>query len=149
MNQTMEKENNAGDRIRQIRLELKLKQEEFGEKLNISGPSLSEIETGKYKPGFEFLVKLHKVFNVNLYYVFFGQGTMFEDPIISSIRQIEKYAKNIEDIREFLYYLKHSAILQYAILNLYKKLMISDKDLIMKEVEEYNKNVSGEKEHSP
>jgi len=137
MNITQEKENNAGDRIKQIRLELKLRQQEFGEKLDISGPSLSEIETGKYKPGFELLVKLHKVFNVNLYYVLFGEGSMFEDPMISSLRRVEKYAKNTGDVREFLYYFERSGILQYAILSLYKKLMMSEKDLILREIDDY------------
>jgi hypothetical protein len=54
--------------------------------------------------------------NVNLYYVLFGEGGMFEDPLVSAIRQVEAFAKNIGDVREFLYYFKRSSIVQYFIL---------------------------------
>jgi transcriptional regulator with XRE-family HTH domain len=132
-----ERENNTGNRIKRIRLELKLKQQEFAEKLDMSGPSLSEIETGKYKPGFELLAKLYKTFNVSLYYVIFGEGSMFVDPVESSSRRAQVYAKNTEDVREFLYYFERSSILQYFILNQYKKQMMVEKDLILKEVEDF------------
>ena len=132
-----EKENDVGNRIKQIRLELKLKQQEFADKLDMSGPSLSEIETGKYKPGFELLLKLYKTFNVSLYYVLFGEGSIFVDPAESSYRRLESYAKNSEDVRDFLYHFERSSILQYFILNQYKKQMMTEKDLILKEVEDF------------
>ncbi len=134
---TGEKENDIGYRIKQVRLELKLKQQEFAEKLDMSGPSLSEIETGKTNPGIDLLVKLHKDFNVNLYYVLFGEGSMFEDPLISDLRQLERYAVNLEDVREFLYNFKRSSIIQYFILNQYKKQMVLDEEAILKELGEY------------
>jgi transcriptional regulator with XRE-family HTH domain len=134
---TGEKENDIGYRIKQVRLELKLKQQEFAEKLDISGPSLSEIETGKTNPGIDLLVRLHKDFNVNLYYVLFGEGSMFEDPLMSDLRKLERYAVNLEDVREFLYNFKRSSIIQYFILNQYKKQMVLDEEAILKELGEY------------
>lgn len=134
---TGEKENGIGYRIKQVRLELKLKQQEFAKNLDISGPSLSEIETGKTNPGIDLLVRLHKGFSVNLYYVLFGEGSMFEDPLISDLRHLERYAVNLEDVREFLYNFKRSSIIQYFILNQYKKQMVLDEEAILKELGEY------------
>ena len=57
----------VGNRIRQIRKSLNLKGKEFAPRLNISGPSLSELEKGKYYPNFEVLTNICREFNVNLY----------------------------------------------------------------------------------
>lgn len=45
-----------GKRIRKVRNNLKLNQKEFGDNLNISDTSLSEIENGKHKPSYDFLL---------------------------------------------------------------------------------------------
>jgi transcriptional regulator with XRE-family HTH domain len=126
-----------GDRIKKIRKELNLKQKDFAARLNMSSPSLSEIETGKYKPGYDFLISISKEFNVNLYYVLFGEGDMFIDPILSSYRHVKNFAVNIEDVHDFLYYFERSSILQYFILNQFKTKMVMEKKPILKEIEEY------------
>lgn len=126
----------VGQRIKQIREALKLKQKDFAEKINMSGPSLSELETGKYKPGFDILVNLSKLFNVNLYFILFGQGEMFIDPLLSPYNRLREYAVNIDDVRDFFYHFEHSSILQYYILNTYKSRMMTDKEPITREIEE-------------
>ncbi len=139
-------ENGWGSRIRQIRKELNLKQKDFAERLKISGPSLSEIETGKYKPGYDFLVKITSEFNVNLYYILFGEGEMFIDPTAASYSGVEKFAVNIEDVRDFLYHFERSSILQYFILNQYKTKMVMEKEPIVREIEEFEKRRKKKKE---
>ncbi len=129
-------EDTCGERIREIRKELNLKQKEFAEKLNISVPSLSEIETGKYRPGFDFLVNISKELNVNLYYVLFGEGNMFIDPVTSSYTHVGNYAVNVDDVRDFLYNFERSPILQYFIMDQYKTRMQTGKDIIMRDIEE-------------
>jgi transcriptional regulator with XRE-family HTH domain len=103
----------------------------------MSSPSLSEIETGKYKPGYDFLLRISKEFNVNLYYVLFGEGDMFIDPTLSSYSRAKEFAVNNEDVRDFLYYFERSSILQYFILNQYKTKMVMEKEPILKEIKEY------------
>ncbi len=139
-------ENGWGSRIKQIRKELNLKQKDFAERLKISGPSLSEIETGKYKPGYDFLVKITLEFNVNLYYILFGEGEMFIDPTAAPYSRVEKFAANIEDVRDFLYHFERSSILQYFILNQYKTKMIMEKEPIVRDIEAFEKRRKKKKE---
>jgi len=123
-----------GERIREIRKQLKLNQKELGEKMNLSAGSFSEIETGKYNPSMEFLIKLAKNHNVNLCYLLLGEGEMFVDPNLSLFSSIEKFAVNIDDVKEFLYYFQRSHIIQYYILNQFQAKMITEKDVIEKDI---------------
>jgi len=136
----LESSHESGERIRQIRKKLNLKQKDFAERLNIAGPSLSEIETGKFKPGHDLLVKLTKEFNVNLYYVLFGEGDMFIDPIFSSYNRTRRYAVNVDDVRDFLYHFERSPMLQYFILSQYQAKMLSEKDLTKRQIGENESN---------
>lgn len=124
-----------GERIREIRKQLKLSQKELGDKMNLSAGSLSEIETGKYNPSMDFVIKLAKNHNVNLYYLLLGEREMFVDPGLSLFGSIERFAVNIDDVKEFLYYFQRSPIIQYHILTQFKAKMITDKDVIEKDIE--------------
>lgn len=131
----VEQNTKIGNRIKQTRKALNLKQKDFAQKLNISVSSMSEIETGKYKAGVEFLVNLSKIFNVNLYFVLFGEGDMFISPTASPYTRTSKFEVNLEDVRDFLYHFERSSILQYFILNQYKTRMMKEGDLILREIE--------------
>lgn len=135
----VEQNTEIGGRIKQTRKALNLKQKDFAQELNISVSSLSEVETGKYKAGIEFLTILSKKFNVNLYFVLFGEGDMFISPTASSYTRASKFSVNLEDVRDFLYHFERSSILQYFILNQYKTRMMVEGDLILREIEESEK----------
>jgi transcriptional regulator with XRE-family HTH domain len=122
-----------GKRIKNIRAALNLTQKSFSEKLNISKSSFSEIESGKYKPGLDIIVKLTKEFDVNLYYILLGEGDMFITPDLLSITQLKEYAVNEKHVREFLYYFRNSTTLQYYILSEFHSRMTKDKEIIRKE----------------
>jgi transcriptional regulator with XRE-family HTH domain len=138
----MTEEQNAeiGCRIKQTRIALNLKQKDFAEELDISVSSLSEIETGKCKAGIEFLANLSKKFNVNLHFVYFGEGDMFISPTASSYQRAPNFAVNLEDVRDFLFHFERSAILQYFIMSQYKIRMMIDGVLILREIEESEEN---------
>jgi transcriptional regulator with XRE-family HTH domain len=129
-----------GKRIKQIRTALNLTQEDFGKSIGASKASLSEIETGKYKAGIELLEKLVKKYNVNLHFVITGEGEMFIPPTASSFARSVKYALNLKDVRNFLYHFERSSILQYFILSQYKTRMMTEGDLIKKEIKETESN---------
>lgn len=128
-----------GFRIRKIRKVLRLKQKEFAAVLNMSDTYLSDIENGKQKPGFEIPGILAKEYNVNLNYMFFGKGKMFSDPILRISERIEDFAVNLDDVRRFIYYFERSPSFQYYIFNEFRVLLKTKKEIISRELEEYEK----------
>ena len=60
---------NIGKRIKVIRTENKLNQQQFGEKLNVSQDTVSLWETGKSLPTAEVLILLSKTFHISVDYV--------------------------------------------------------------------------------
>jgi len=127
-------------RIQDIRKHLNMKSKHFAESLGVSGPSQSELENGKYLPNFEYIANLMIVFNVNLYYLFFGEGKMFEEtPQNADIMELEKLAESNKDIGTFLYYFERSNIIRYYILSEFSSKFRMEQKLIEQEAAEYSK----------
>ena len=125
--------NNFGSRVRAIRKSLKMTQEEFVQGLKISTTHLSEIELEKSKPGHDFFYNMVKNYNVNLYYLLFGEGEMFaaREEIIADVKKMKTGDKNIDD---FLYYFFNSPMVNSYILFHFRKLYNDDKSGIMKDM---------------
>jgi len=68
-----------GSRVKQIRKDLGLLQDDFAKKLSVSVPTLSDVENGKTKPGFDILYGLVTIFNVNLDFILLGENPMFKN----------------------------------------------------------------------
>jgi|GEM_PF-3976778 len=67
-------------RFKQLRKAAGLNQQEFGEKLEITQSSVSQIESGKNMPSTAVLEKLVEVFpNLNKQWLYHGEGNMFLD----------------------------------------------------------------------
>jgi transcriptional regulator with XRE-family HTH domain len=64
-----------GERIKLLRENKDLSQEEFGKALGYSQKFVSDIEIGKAKPPRDFLIKLKEVFNMSSDYVLYGIGS--------------------------------------------------------------------------
>jgi transcriptional regulator with XRE-family HTH domain len=133
----MKIETTFGERLRQIRQHLKYKQADFAEKLNISGPALSEIENDKYKPGHDFFYNLVQEFNVNLYYLLFGEGDMFSESTSSFSPGLAKFAVVNEEVSKFLWYFEHSPIVQYYILGQFRRFYQKEKEEVELDIESY------------
>lgn len=136
----MTEKNDIASRLKLIREQLGLKQKDFAEKLNISGPTLSDLEKGKYKPGHELYYNISKEYNVNLYYLLFGDGEMFASPAGETAERIEKLAEENSEVRKFLRYFERSKIFRFRILSYFNAVLIDDKESIEKEIQ------AGEKE---
>ncbi|MCX6580612.1 MAG: helix-turn-helix transcriptional regulator [Candidatus Aminicenantes bacterium] len=121
-------------RLRAIRQALQLRQADFAERLNISGPALSEIENDKYKPGYEFLYNAVKEFNINLYYLLFGEGDMFRNPMEAMSDRAGKFAVNIPDVRAFIDSFERSSYVQYSMLAHFRTLMLRDREIIEQDI---------------
>ena len=70
-------ENEIGLRVQQIRKALKLNQEEFGEKLDITYVQVSRIESGKVSLSNKIRQSILRTFNVNPNWLDYGKGDMF------------------------------------------------------------------------
>jgi transcriptional regulator with XRE-family HTH domain len=126
-----------GDRVREIRLALKMKQAEFSTGIGISIPTLSSIETSKGNLTLDQFVKIVKDFNVNPDYLLFGDKPMFRDPSKKSYySDLDKFDANPETVEKFLYYFKNSGIIQLSILAEFQKRLMVEQDIIDKEIAE-------------
>lgn len=65
------------ENLKALRTELNLSAQKLADKIGSTQVSVSNYETGKYKPSFEFMEALHRVLNVNLNWFVSGQGEMF------------------------------------------------------------------------
>ena len=91
------------ENLKALRTELNLSAQKLADKIGSTQVSVSNYETGKYKPSFEFMQALNKVLNVNLNWFVSGQGEMFigQDKETSAgvdeaqiFKAIDKYMKN-------------------------------------------------------
>lgn len=62
----MNRENNLGDKIKQLRKSLGLTQEQFAEKAGIDNKHLSKIENGLHLPSYKTIKKISDVFETNI-----------------------------------------------------------------------------------
>jgi transcriptional regulator with XRE-family HTH domain len=65
------------DRIKLLRINLKLRQQDMAAVLMIPFTAISKYEQGKIKPSSEILAKMAKIYNVNLNWLLTGVGSMF------------------------------------------------------------------------
>ncbi|MGE5343262.1 MAG: helix-turn-helix transcriptional regulator, partial [Candidatus Omnitrophota bacterium] len=107
----MEKEQNLvefGERLKQIRLALKLNQAQMAKSINVSNTAISEIENGKYKPGYDFFMSLVKIHRVNFNHLMFGEGKMFLEPETVPDTGPMKMPPESNEEEFFLYHFKRS-----------------------------------------
>ena len=124
-----------GQRLKAIRKGLELKQRDFAHQLNISVTTLSDIETGKSKPGHDFFVRICDTFAVNLYFLLMGEGEMFRNnsPDASLNSMVDEILS--DDVREFLQFFFNSKLVQYQVLGYFRKFFNEEEEAIKKDIE--------------
>lgn len=127
--------NEIGERMKRIREEIGLNQKDFADALGISAPTLSGYESGGSKPTFEVLVKLSEQYKINVYYILFGKGDMFENPLLEFLINMEEkdLAVKAEHIRKFLEDFGKSRQLQYYLLIQYEDRIADELKMMKKE----------------
>ncbi len=78
------------ERIKELRLKLKLSQEEFGDKLGITKASISRIEKAQVKITESNILAICREFNVRREWLETGEGEMFEPEPATLIDRIVK-----------------------------------------------------------
>lgn len=123
-----------GLRVKTVRKTLKLSQQEFGEKLNISGSFISDIEAGKSKAGYDLFFNLSVVFNVNLYYLVLGEGEMFGSSGILPDLGSKLICEQIETGAELLWYVGNSPMFKHTIMGFASKFLYENEKSIKKDL---------------
>lgn len=67
-----------GDRIKQVRKDNQLTIVKFGERIGISNPAVSMMETGKSNPSDQTIRSICREFKVNEIWLRTGEGDMFQ-----------------------------------------------------------------------
>lgn len=127
----------VGKRLKAVRFELEISQKDFAAMLDISGSYLSELESGKTKPGFNFLVLITQSLKVSPIWLLLGEGPMF----LVKKNKVEISPEDFGDqwtrVSELLYYLKNSPLVQSTVLGFSSKFLYDNEDIIHKDIEKY------------
>jgi transcriptional regulator with XRE-family HTH domain len=132
-----------GQRLQNIRKTIKLNQKDFAGEMEISGASLSEIETGNSKPRIELYYNLTKKYNVNTDYLLHGKGEMFRGTGQRGATGIEKEDEFREFLENFLDYFEKSRWVRYAMMAHFTTLLEEKEFLIEKNIKK-NKTIKQE-----
>ena len=119
-----------GQRVKAVRLHLDMKQKDFAESLDISAPTLSDVENGNFKPSIELLMGLSEKYRVNLNYILFGDDEMFVSQVLEKWSRAGQFGVNVEAVQDFLFHFEHSNIVQYRVLAMFRDMMNREKESI-------------------
>lgn len=86
------------DRIKAIRIALKLSQREFGERLGVSRDVISNLEYGRVQPKELLLRHICELYSVNEEWLFHGEGRMFAGDSCSDQR-VEEALRIFKSLR--------------------------------------------------
>jgi transcriptional regulator with XRE-family HTH domain len=101
-------ETDMGRRIKKLRMSLGLSQREFSDYLGIANNTLSKYESNDRTPGLEILIKLKKLFFIDLNWLIAGVGNMFAFE--------ESHLKDVDSFRKLSHYFSEmSTLLKQAL----------------------------------
>jgi transcriptional regulator with XRE-family HTH domain len=123
----------VGDRVKSIRKELGLTQKALSAVIDISITTISDIESGRVKPGFYFLKNFSERCSANLYYLLFGFGSPFSDGVTKE--GVTSSLKGRD--REFWDTFFKSDFVRYTILSQFQKLERENKELISEQLNKW------------
>lgn len=85
---------NFGARVKEIRLEKKLTQEQLSQKLNVSRQTISSSENNRNLPDLEMVVQIAQIFNISLDQLILGDTYMTEK-LIDDGNKVKKAKLNL------------------------------------------------------
>jgi len=90
-----------------LRKFLKLNQENFAKQLEVSQPTISQIENGSILPSIEIINKIISKFNISYYWLLLGEGEMLrkdenpQQPVLGTSQPIEQ-SHNCEHLEKVI-----------------------------------------------
>lgn len=125
-----------GLNLKAIREELKLTMDAIGRDITISRSYLSDFERGYRRPTSKYLHYLHDQHNVNLNYVFSGEGRMFRPTPDEASPNFGRFQEDVDELLCVMYEVPPAL---YAVMGFIAEYKMRNKDLIeryRKEMEE-------------
>ena len=112
---SQEQREEFGQRIRQVRENLRLQQKEFAAGLGKSESYICQIEKGNANPTFEFFHELASKYNVSMDYLFYGKGDMIYKRKMPMDGETE-IRDAIDTMDDLYWYLEHSELFRHCIM---------------------------------
>jgi transcriptional regulator with XRE-family HTH domain len=131
-----------GKCIRNIREHLGMKQKELAQTLDIASGYLSEIEAGKKNPGIDVVEKLHSLYNVNISYLFTGEGGLFIQP---KGKKKKGPSDEMTLAKNMMWYVMNIPVVRYAMLEFFRTYMYEKGNMVEEDVEAFLEANKGEK----
>ncbi len=126
-----------GERAIAIRKTLHLNQKEMSEAIDLPSSNLSELENGKIAPGYNFLFRLSKLFNVNLNYLFHGTGKMFTSKKHKKARGLDDentVLNRLNTVEDMEWFIDNSPLLRNHLISTAAKYRYENEALIAKDI---------------
>jgi transcriptional regulator with XRE-family HTH domain len=136
-----------GSRVIEVRGKLGLKQKDFAKVLGVSASYLSDIELGKTRPSFDFLISCYNKYKLNINWLLVGDGTMFryseQAGDSTSTFPLDKFRRDYsrvnEEIDEFLFYFFKSDFFRFMIMAESIKIRNESAEFINNEINRKNR----------
>ena len=121
------------DRIKLLRKELGLTQQEFADKIGLKRNSVASYEIGRNTPMDAVILSICREFNVNEEWLRTGQGEMFreldrEDEITKWLGSLMRPDNDNEFIKKFIHMLSRLSIEDWKVLEKMALMMLDDKE---------------------
>jgi transcriptional regulator with XRE-family HTH domain len=133
----MKKEDSVqvGSRLKAIRKSLGMSQKEFAANLEVSASYLSEIESGKTKPSFNFTVLIYERYNVNPAWLLVEEEEMFLGVGEGKKAGDFDFGGQTEEVLEMLNFMEQSPFVQSTVLSHFMKFLYENENIIKKDIE--------------
>lgn len=125
----------CGERLKKVRAHLKISQKDFAAYLGVAASYLSEIESGKTRPGYNFLIKLVEVFKVSSNWILLGTGEMFLTDENDWLIGRQDFGEQTESIRKLLGYFAKSPLVRLSVMAFASKFLLTNEVSIRKDIE--------------
>jgi transcriptional regulator with XRE-family HTH domain len=122
-------------RLKEVRKKLNIMtQREFAEKIEMPRSYVSGIESGRIMPGFDFFFKITRIFKINPVYLLHGEPPVFLE---ESMPEEKPGDDKIEmAIKEMSWYMEHSDIVHYGMIEQYSRYMTKHRAIIDAELKQ-------------
>lgn len=127
-----------GDRLRQLRGGMDLSQKDFAARLGIAASFLSEIEKGKTKPGYNFLIKCAQTFKVSPTWLLLGVGPVVLDEKTELFDDPDEFGEQTEGIRDLLTFFRKSPLVRLSVMAFASKFLLNNEAIINRDIREHS-----------
>ena len=126
-----------GNRIKKVRKRVRISQKDFAASLSMSGSYLSEIESGKANPGYDFFYKISTLYNISLDYLFHGIGEMMSRNRIRLKADKNDFIDEIENIDDLLWFFEYSPMFKNTVMGFAAKFHYENEEIIRRNIEKH------------